>query len=138
MEFVVTDKIEEKDRDLVFSHLLEFNLQRLEDKHPKDLGVYHRDENGDLLAALIGQTHGKWLTVRFLWVAEACRNQHIGTAILEKAEETAKSRGCKYAFLDTFGFQAPEFYKKRGYTEVFRLTEYPCEGSRIYFTKSLE
>ena len=43
----------------------------------------------------------------------------------------------KYAFVDTFSFQAPGFYKKLGYKEVFTLTEYPYPGSRTYFTKEL-
>lgn len=46
-------------------------------------------------------------------------------------------RGAKYAFVDTFDFQAPGFYKKLGYREVFALTEYPYTGSRTYYTKEL-
>lgn len=45
------------------------------------------------------------------------RNQHIGSSFLNQAESTAKERGCKYVFLDTFDFQAPEFYKKHGQLE---------------------
>lgn len=48
---------------------------------------------------------------------------------LKKAEETAKERGCKYAFLDTFSFQAPMYYEKYGYKEVLALEEYPVAGS---------
>ena len=57
--------------------------------------------------------------------------------LLKQAEETAKERGCKYSFLDTFSFQAPEFYKKYGYKEVFALENYPVTGKRYYYTKTL-
>lgn len=137
MELKITDKIKKQDEETVFSGLLEYNLARIEDKNPKDLGVYMEDEKGGMLAGLIGNTHGNWMTVKYLWVSDNLRGQNIGSHILKKAEETAKERGCKYAFLDTFSFQAPEFYKKYGYKEKFVLEEYPVEGKRYYFTKML-
>lgn len=53
------------------------------------------------------------------------------------AETEAKNRGCKYAFVDTFDFQAPDFYRKLGYKDVFTLKEYPYTGARYYFIKDL-
>ncbi|SDP30097.1 GNAT family N-acetyltransferase [Clostridium gasigenes] len=137
MKFKITDKIEEQDKETIFQGLLEYNLARIEDKNPKDLGIYLEDETGNKLAGLIGDTHGNWLTIEFLWVSEELRGQNIGSLILKKAEETAKERGCKYVFLDTFSFQAPEFYKQHGYKKVFELKEYPVTGKRYYFTKEL-
>ena len=89
MEFKVTDKINAKDKEIIFQGLLEYNLARLEDKNPQDLGVYLKDDNDELLAGLIGNTHGNWLTVKYLWVSEALRGQSIGSDILRKAEEEA-------------------------------------------------
>ena len=137
MNFEITDEIKEEDKEIIFQGLLEYNLARIEDKNPKDLGIYLQDEAGEKIAGLIGHTHGNWLFVKFLWVSEELRGQNIGSQILKKAEETAKERGCKYAFLDTFSFQAPMFYKKHGYKEVFALEEYPVTGKRYYFTKTL-
>lgn len=137
MKFKITDEIKKQDEENIFQGLLEYNLARIEDKNPKDLGVYLQDEKGEILAGLIGNTHGNWMTIKFLWVSEKLRGQSIGSQILRKAEESAKERGCKYAFLDTFSFQAPEFYKKYGYKEKFALEEYPLKGKRYYFTKTL-
>ena len=137
MNFEITDIIKEQDRETIFRGLLEYNLERIEDKNPKDLGVYFQNETGEKLAGLIGDTHGNWLTVKYLWVSEELRGKRIGSQILKQAEDTAKQRGCKYAFLDTFSFQAPMFYKKHGYQEVFALEEYPVTGKRYYFTKTL-
>ena len=137
MHYETTDEIKEQDQRAIYEGLLQYNLERLEDKSPKDLGVYARDEAGNIVAGLIGNTHGKWLAVKFLWVSESLRGRNIGSKILKQAEETAKRRGCKYAFLDTFSFQAPLFYRKHGYREVFALEDYPLTGKRYYFTKSL-
>ena len=137
MNLEITDIIKEQDRETIFQGLLEYNLVRIEDKNPKDLGVYFQDETGKKLAGLIGDTHGNWLTVKYLWVSEELRRKSIGSQILKQAEEIAKERGCKYVFLDTFSFQAPMFYKKHGYQEVFALEEYPVTGKRYYFTKNI-
>ena len=137
MHYETTDEIKEQDQRAIYEGLLQYNLEWLEDKSPKDLGVYARDEAGNVVAGLIGNTHGNWLTVKFLWVSESLQGKNIGSEILKQAEETAKRRGCKYAFLDTFSFQAPLFYKKHGYREVFALEDYPLTGKRYYFTKSL-
>ena len=137
MQYETTDEIKEQEQRAIYEGLLQYNLERLEDKSPKDLGVYARDEAGNIVAGLIGNTHGNWLTVKFLWVSVSLRGKNIGSEILIQAEETAKERGCKYAFLDTFSFQAPLFYQKHGYQEVFALEEYPLTGKRYYFTKNL-
>ena len=137
MKLEITDQIQEQDQKAIFSGLLEYNLARIEDQHPQDLGIYVRNESGEITAGLIGSTHGNWLSVKYLWVSESLRGQRIGSQLLETAEQTAKERGCKYSFLDTFSFQAPEFYQKHGYREVFTLEHYPISGKRFYFTKTL-
>ncbi|MSS10011.1 GNAT family N-acetyltransferase [Clostridium sp. WB02_MRS01] len=137
MNFEITDKIKEQDEKIIYQGLLEYNLARIEHKNPRDLGIYLQDETGEKVGGLIGNTHGNWLFVKYLWVREDQRGQKIGSALLKQAEETAKERGCRYAFLDTFSFQAPAFYEKHGYMSVFTLEEYPVTGKRYYFTKTL-
>lgn len=137
MKFEVTDTITKENEDIILKGLLEYNLARIEDKNPKDLGVYLKDETGRTVSGLIGNTHGNWLFIKFLWVSEEFRGKTMGSKILQQAEQVARERGCKYSFLDTFSFQAPEFYKKYGYSEVFVLENYPIIGKRHYFTKSI-
>ncbi|MPM76360.1 Acetyltransferase [bioreactor metagenome] len=137
MKFEITDKITKEDENIILKGLLEYNLARIEDKNPRDLGIYLQDNAGQKIAGLIGSTHGNWLLIKFLWVSEELRGQNIGSSILSQAEKIAKERGCKYSFLDTFSFQAPEFYRKHGYKEAFVLENYPVVGKRHYFTKTL-
>ncbi|MBE6049745.1 MAG: GNAT family N-acetyltransferase [Clostridium sp.] len=137
MEFEVTDKIEKADEEVIYNGLLEYNLKRLEDKEPKELGIYIRNDKNEIIAGLIGSTHGNWLLVKYLWLEEELRGSGIGSKILKKAEETARDRGAKYVFLDTFSFQAPMFYEKQGYKKVFVLDNYPITGKRYYYTKEL-
>ncbi len=137
MNLVITDKIDKDSERVIFEGLLSYNLEHLEEKNPKDLGVYAKDEAGNIVAGLTGTTHGNWFTVKFLWVSDSLRSKKVGSEILQQAERTAKERGCKFVFLDTFSFQAPLFYRKHGYQEAFVLEEYPLTGKRYYFTKKL-
>lgn len=66
MNLEITDRIKEDDEKIIRQGLLEYNLSRIEDKNPKDLGIYLQDETSKKLAGLIGNTHGNWLFVKFL------------------------------------------------------------------------
>lgn len=50
MEF----KITEYDKTDIFQRLLEYNLSRIEDQNPKDLGIFYEDASGHKLAGLVG------------------------------------------------------------------------------------
>ena len=41
-------------------------------------------------------------------------------------------------WLDTFDFQAPEFYKKLGFSQFGEIVDYPPGHSRHYFQKRLK
>ena len=86
---------------------------------------------------MVAETFGNWLEIEYLYVQEDFRGQGIGSNILNRAEKEARERKCKYSFVNTYQFQAPDFYKKHGYEEVFALKEYPYTGERYYYTKAL-
>ena len=137
MPLRITDDGNERDIGEIHKMLKEYNLSRRERSQNVPIGVFLEDENGRKLAGLTGETFGNWLFIRFLFVSEQLRGKGIGSRLLKAAESEAVHRGCRYAFVDTFSFQAPEFYKKHGYCEVFALEEYPYTGKRHYFTKEL-
>ena len=99
--------------------------------------VYYEDENGEKLAGITGYAHGNWFFIDLLFVHSTLRGQGIGNKLLSLAEEDARKKGCKYAFVNTNAFQAPGFYQKAGYECVFKLAEFPFTGEKYYFTKTL-
>jgi len=103
----------------------------------KPLWIVGRDAAGDVQAGLRGVTAYNWLFVEWLWVAEPYRRQGFGSRLLLDAEAIARERRCASCYLDTFGFQAPDFYKRHGYTEFGRLDDFPPGHARIWFRKSL-
>jgi len=94
-------------------------------------------ERGEIVAGLSGETFWGWMFVSLLWVSDACRGHGYGSALMDTAETEARSRGVRNVYLDTFSFQAPEFYKKLGYREFARLDEFPPGHRRIWLTKAL-
>ena len=114
-----------------------YNRSNREPSKSEPLNIYLEDEQGNLVAGMVAETFGNWLEIEYLYVSDDLRGQGIGSKILEMAENESKERGCKYSFVDTFNFQAPKFYKKHGYKEVFALKKYPYIGERYYYTKEL-
>jgi GNAT superfamily N-acetyltransferase len=53
------------------------------------------------------------------------------------AEGEALRRGCPRAFLETYSFQALQFYEKLGYTVVSQIQDFPPGGTRYALTKVL-
>ena len=80
---------------------------------------------------------GGWLFIHLLWVKEEERGKGIGRDLLRKAEEEGRAFGCRFAFVDTFEFQAPDFYVKEGYREVYSMLVHEETGRHFYYTKSL-
>ena len=137
MKFRQTDRITAQERGFVDQQLSEYNRARGQVWEPRELGVFVEDEDGAVQGALTGETNGLWLKVEYLWVRQALRGQKLGGTLLELAEAEARRRGCRYSFLSTFQFQAPQFYEKMGYRLVLELVNYPCEGKRLFYTKIL-
>ncbi|WP_099221653.1 GNAT family N-acetyltransferase [Listeria costaricensis] len=75
--------------------------------------------------------------MEYLAIAENHRGNRIGEKLLHDLEQQAISRGAKFSFIYTFGFQAKDFYKKYGYQEVLTLKEYPLTGTEHYLIKNL-
>lgn len=137
MDYTITDTPSNEDAEALFNNLKEFNLAHIELDVVQELAIFQHDEEGTLVAGLSAETHGNWLSVSYLWIREKARGKGLGSKMMQDAETEAVRRGCKFAFLDTFSFQAKDFYLKLGYQEVFTLEHYPVAGKRHYFTKAL-
>lgn len=114
-----------------------YNRSKREVAESEPLNLYVEDEHGEIMAGLVAETFGNWLEIEYLFVKEDLRGQGIGSQLLQRAESEAKKRNCRFAFVNTYQFQAPAFYQKHGYKEVFTLKDYPYTGQRHYYQKDL-
>ncbi|TLS40455.1 GNAT family N-acetyltransferase [Streptomyces montanus] len=102
------------------------------------LQVWALDERDDLAGGLVGHTWTSWLHVTYLWVDERHRGLGVGGRLLAEAERVAAAeRGCHDSRVETWDFQAPEFYKKQGYDVVCVIPDYPPGITEYTLTKRL-
>lgn len=130
------------DKILASDEELEGRLGALLDEHAARAGVrvrqyrFHIERDGRLAAGISAWALGPDLHVDMLAVGEEFRRQGLGSRLLAHVEELARQDGCATASVDTFSFQAPEYYPAHGYFEVFRYAL--ADGTeRIYFSKDL-
>ena len=117
--------------------LYEFNRAATGIDDGRALGVFLRDESGNVLAAAAGHTWGGTCELRQVWVAEARRGAGLGRRVLAAAEAEAIHRGCAQLVLATHSFQAPDLYRKFGYEIVSEVPEYPRGHSYLVLRKLL-
>jgi GNAT superfamily N-acetyltransferase len=134
---VVTDDPSPRDVEFVEAALTAFNVERARPYDRRPLHVFLRNEAGETVAGLTGQTNWRWLYVDCVWLPEALRAQGWGARLLELAEEEARRRGCLHAHLFSYSFQAPGFYEKLGYAIYGVLEGYPPGERRVLFRKDL-
>ena len=103
--------------------------------HP--VGYFLKNARGEWLGGLTGYIWGGWLHVNLLWVTESLRGQRQGSRLMDAAEAFAIERGCLGVTLETFNFQAPGFYAKRGYEVFGTLDDYPPGHSKFFLRKRL-
>lgn len=95
-------------------------------------------EAGELLAGLSGWTWGEAAGIGMTWVREDCRGSGLGGRLLGAFEAEARRRGSRRIFVTSFTFQAPAFYERHGFSEIFRWDGVPVGGQAdVHLRKDL-
>jgi GNAT superfamily N-acetyltransferase len=136
-DLIIEEHPDSRDLDFLEDQINAFNIAvtGIVDWYP--LAIFVRDQAGQIVAGINGGMWGGYLEIKTLWVREELRGQGLGRRLLLAAEQAARARGCNQVLLDTHDFQAPEFYKKLGYT-VFGVFEgIGGRYNRYYLSKKL-
>lgn len=128
-----------EEQDYLVDRLVEYNLTQVEATQKENFIDLSKKivKNGKIIAGIIARMYC-WnvVYVDTLWVDPNYRERKIGKSLLKNVETEAKSNGAKLIHLDTFDFQAKEFYKKQGYVVFGKLDDCPENHCR-YFMKKL-
>jgi GNAT superfamily N-acetyltransferase len=104
----------------------------------RELTVQIFDDSEELVAGMSGWTWGMAAGIGLTWVRETSRGAGLGARLLAAFEAEARSRGCAHIFVTSFTFQAPGFYERHGYRELFRWQGVPTEDAAdVHFRKDL-
>lgn len=127
----------QEDLDAVHNGLREYNVRQAGDSGRSKFALFVREESGKIIGGVTASMGFGWLHIDILWLSDSLRGGGWGSKLLKAAEDHGRETGCTNAWLDTFSFQAPGFYRKQGYSEYGRLTDFPPGHARYFFTKKL-
>ena len=134
---------DKSEANFVLSSLMAYNAEQVpgktgepgEDMDSMRIDRVAVDEKGEIIGDILGQVYfWRCLFVEILWVSQKARGMGLGSQLLQTAEREAKEAGCSLVHLDTFDFQAKDFYLKHGY-EIFGVLDDCPEGHKRYFLK---
>jgi ribosomal protein S18 acetylase RimI-like enzyme len=114
-----------------------FNVEQTGIDDGRMLSLVVRDANGRAVAAALGHTWGGTCELKTVWVDAPLRRSGLGRALILRAIAEAEARGCAQLLLATHSFQAPGFYAKLGFRELFRLSDYPSGHAEIWMLREL-
>jgi GNAT superfamily N-acetyltransferase len=137
LAIALTDEVDEALRVRILAGLEASHPDSLGALEPEPLALLLHDPAGRLVGGLIGRSFWGWLLIELLWIDAAHRGSGHGRRLMASAEEEGRRRGCHHARVDTFSFQAPQFYEKCGYARVGTLDDFPTGHQRHFYAKPL-
>ena len=129
----------EEESELIVDKIVEYNLSKVPIIQESSFIWINRvvmGTNGDVIAGINSKMYcWNCLYINVLWVKEEYRKEGFGSKILNEIEKVAKDKGGYLIHLDTFDFQAKDFYLKHGYDIFGILDECPQRHKRYFMKK---
>ncbi len=141
--FRLTETEDDPNREFIHQQLHGFNVRTMPQffnpaaERPY-LTLSARDAAGEIVGGVVAEIHWTSLQIDYLWVDEGQRGHGLGRTLLLRAEAAGRERGCTWATLTTFDFQARGFYEKLGYRVVGEQTDYPPGHSYYWLRHDFE
>jgi GNAT superfamily N-acetyltransferase len=136
-EIVPIEKPEQKVWGIIGQAINQYNTQQAGDEKAQRICFAVQGPDQEIAGGVIAAVYWDWLFIDLMWMREDLRSQGFGNRLLKLVEEEARERGAKHAYLDTFSFQAPDFYKKHGYQVFGELRDFPPGHQRYFLRKEL-
>ena len=135
-KLITDEKLLDEEKKSIRNGIINFNTPYIGSK-PDRFSISVRDNSDTVIGGTIVYAHQSSMYVDVLWVDEKHRGKGLGKKLLLAVEDEALKRNIKQSTLDTFSFQAEEFYLKQGYTKIGVINDYIEGFDRIYLRKNL-
>lgn len=132
-----TDRPDADDLDVVDAGLHLYNLAAADLGAVRPLACFARADSGVVIGGLRARQWGAAVEVQQLWVDEPLRRRGVGARLMRMLEQAVIERGARVVYLDTFSFQAPEFYRRCGYDTALRIDGFPGGIAKHLMVKRL-
>lgn len=141
MTFNILNCIDD-DAEYICDKLVEYNLSQVPKTQEIEFKKINKkivDENNNIVAGCLAKMYC-WnvIYIDILWVDERHRKCGLGKRLLSEIEEIGLEENCSLIHLDTFDFQAKDFYVKQGYDIFGVLEDCPENHCRYYLKKKLK
>jgi len=135
----IVKKTEEEDRvgKFVNEAFTDYAINSQVDLNFEEYWFVAEDESGEIVGTITGRAYYNEVHIGDLIIDKRFRGQDIGTKLVKAVEEEYQNKGFDKITLTTFGFQAPEFYKKLGYSLEFIREDKDPKLSKYFYCKAL-
>ncbi len=131
------EKPEESAWGIIGGGLHQYNEAQAGDQQFARLCFVVQSPDQKIAGGVIAELYWGWMYIDLMWIEKELRGQGYGHRLLTQVEEEARQRGAKRAYLDTFSFQSPDFYKQHGYQVMAELPDFPVGHQRYFLSKQL-
>lgn len=135
MSLPLSETVPDDARETILAGIKAHNNALLGPTDRRDLFIPLTDAEGRIEGGLVGYTGRGWLYVEMLFVPEHLRGQGLAGALLQRAEDEAKVRGCKGAYIDTINPDARRAYERQGYSVFGTLDNFTGDFSITWLKK---
>ncbi len=126
----------EADNAIVSEGIIAFN-EKILGERDKAFSIFLKNDLGKVFGGIQAFLGTESVYIDVLWVEGNIQKQGYGTKLLDAAEGEAIKNGCLFSLVDTWDFQAEEFYLKNGYERIGELKNYWLGHSKIFLRKNL-
>ena len=121
--------------EYIKNKVIQYNMSILTDevKQPmEEVSLVVKNEEGKIFGGVTGTMYFYHLHIDFYGLI----NQFVMTVMVAnfyiKLKKLRRKKECRLILLDSFSFQAPEFYKKHGYREYGVVEDHPKGHSQHF------
>lgn len=115
----------------------EYGKEKGVDVHYEDFIFIAKADNGEIIGAVTGHAYYNEVYVGDLIIGKNYRRDGLGSKLIKTVEEAFRGKGYDIMTLTTFGFQAPEFYKKLGFEIEFVREQKDTKINKYFLSKKL-
>ena len=130
-------EIDDQIGEFINKEFAEYGVQSGVELNFEEFYFVAEDEDGKVIGVITGRAYYNEVHIGDLIIDKNIRRNGLGRQLVEAVENAYKDKGYEKITLTTFGFQAPEFYKKLGYEVEFVREDKNPKLSKYFFAKSI-
>lgn len=135
IEYTIDQNPKPEDDKVLREGIVNFNKEVIKEK-ASHFNVFAK-ANSQIIGGALVWEHSDAFYIDVLWLNESYRKKGIGTKIISMIETMALDKGILKIFVDTYEFQAQEFYQKHGFNSIGIIPEYLLGYDRVFLRKDI-